>query len=271
MTDKIDTQPILVGLRVWFDTYISRFVSDDPIFQENIDLKLGHTLRVCEVILDIGRSLNLSREEICVAETCALLHDIGRFEQYRQYRTFSDYRSEDHAALGVKVIKANRILKGFEPAEAEIILMVIGYHNSAALPAGEDERCLFSLRLLRDADKIDIWRVVTDYYRNAGNNRNQTIELDLPDVDQISDPVYNALMKGELVQIADLKTLNDFKSLQIGWVYDINFPRTFQIIHEKRYLEKIREALPKKSVRAEEIYRKARAYLERNSPVPFIL
>ena len=55
-----------------------------------------------------------------LAEIMALFHDIGRFEQYKQYRTFSDYRSEDHAALGVKVIKANRILNGFEPAEAEI-------------------------------------------------------------------------------------------------------------------------------------------------------
>jgi HD superfamily phosphodiesterase len=270
MTNKIDTLTILAGLRVWFETYVSLFVSDDPIFQENIDLKVGHTCRVCEAILDIGGSLNLSMEEICLAETSALLHDIGRFEQYSRYRTFSDYRSEDHAELGVKVIKANRILNGFKPAEAGIILRVIGYHNRAALPVGEDERCLFFLKLLRDADKVDIWHVVTDYYQNAGNNRNRTIELDLPDIDQISDPVYNALMKGELAQMADLKTLNDFKSLQIGWIYDVNFPRTLQIIREKRYLEKIRGALPQKSVRAEEIYRKARAYLERNSSNLFI-
>ncbi|MBN2059705.1 MAG: HD domain-containing protein [Deltaproteobacteria bacterium] len=270
MTNKTDKRPILARLRVWFEDYISRFVSDDSIFQENIDLKVGHTYRVCEAILDIGESLNLDREELCLAETSALLHDIGRFEQYRQYRTFSDYRSEDHAALGIKVIKTSSVLNGFEPAEAEIIIRVIGYHNRAALPVGEDERCLFFLKLLRDADKIDIWHVVTDYYQSAGYKRNQTIELDLPDMDQISDSVYEALMKGELAQMADLKTLNDFKSLQIGWIYDVNFPRTFQIIMEKRYLEKIREALPKKSVRADEIYNKANAYLERNISSLFI-
>ena len=72
-------------------------------------------------------------------------------------------------------------------------------------------------------------------------------------------------MKGKLVQMTDLRTLNDFKLLQLGWVYDLNFPRTFQIVKERRYLEKIRQALPQSSSRVEEIYARARAYLEKNS------
>ena len=200
-----------------------------------------------------------------MAEASALMHDIGRFEQYEKYGTFADYRSENHAALGVKVIKENRILDGLDPAKAGIITRIIGYHNRFSLPVEEEERCLFFLKLLRDADKADIWRVVTDYYQNAGNKRNQTIELDLPDIDRISDPVYNALMKGELAQMSDLNTLNDFKLLQIGWIYDVNFQRTFQIVKKNRYLEKIRDALPKKSARVSEIYKRAVAYLERNT------
>jgi len=42
----------------------------------------------------------------------------------------------------------------------------------------------------------------------------------------------------------DLKTLNDFKLLQIGWVYDLNFVPSFQIVKKKKYLEKLEEALP---------------------------
>ena len=260
----MNPQAILPRLKAWFEDYIRQFSSDDPIVQESMDLKTEHTRRVCEAIVNIGGSLDLSREDLCMSEAAALLHDIGRFEQYRRYRTFSDYRSEDHAALGVKVIKANRLLDGLESAMADIIVRVVGYHNRASMPAGEDERCLFFLKLLRDADKVDIWRVVTGYYQNARHNRNQTIELDLPDGPQISDSVYKALMNGKLVQMADLKTLNDFKLLQIGWIYDINFPRTFQIVRENGYLEVIRDALPDTSVRVEEIYERARAYLERN-------
>lgn len=260
----MNAQFILPRLKAWFEEYILRFSSDDPVVRENVDLKAVHTRRVCEAVLDIGGSLDLSTEDLCVAEAVALLHDIGRFEQYRRYRTFADYRSEDHAALGVAVIKENRILDGLESANADIIPKVVGYHNRASLPAGEEERCLFFLKLLRDADKVDIWHVVTDYYENKGSKRNPTIELDLPDREEVSEPVYRALMNGKLAQMTDLKTLNDFKLLQMGWVYDVNFPRTFQIVRERRYLEKIRDALPQKSIRVTEIYKRARSYLESN-------
>ena len=255
----------LPKLKIWFETYALRFSSDDPTVQESMDLKTEHTRRVCKAIVDIGRSLDLSEEDLCIAESTALLHDIGRFEQYKRYGTFSDYRSEDHAALGVKVIQADRVLHEFEPDTAGIIIRVVGYHNRATLPAGEGKRCLLFLKLLRDADKVDIWRVVTDYYKNAEHSRNRTIELDLPDENRISNPIYKALINGKLAQMEDLKTLNDFKLLQIGWVYDINFPRTFEIIREKGYLSMIRDTLPRKSARTTTIYKQALSYLERHT------
>ena len=258
-------QSLLPRLKTWFQEYVRQFSSHDPIVQENMDLKAEHTRRVCETIRDIGRSLDLSNEDLCLAEASGLLHDIGRFEQYRRYRTFSDYMSENHAVLGVKVIQTNRVLDGLELAAADLILRVVGNHNRASLPVGEEKRCLFFLKLIRDADKVDIWRVVTEYYQNAGNKRNKTIELDLLDVDRISPAVYQGLMNRKPVQMADLRTLHDFKLLQIGWIYDVNFPRTFQIVREKKYLEKIRNALPRESPRVTEAYERARAHLERNS------
>ena len=109
--------------------------------------------------------------------------------------------------------------------------------------------------------------MVTDYYQNAGHDQNQSIELDLPDEPNISDQVYESLMNGKIVRMTDLNTLSDFKLLQIGWIYDVNFPKTFQIIREKRYLEKIREALPRSSARVQEIYNRAYAHLEQNNSV----
>ncbi len=259
----MSVQYLLPRLKAWFEDYVGQFSSDDPMVQENMDLKAEHTRKVCEAILDIGRSLDLSREDLCMAETSGLLHDIGRFEQYRRYRTFFDIKSEDHAALGVKVIQTHQVLDGLEPAMADIIVRLVGYHNRAALPVGEEARCLFLLKLLRDADKIDIWRVVTDYYQNGENKRNPAIELGLPDTDRVSDSVYKTLMDGNLVQTADLETLNDFKLLQIGWIYDVNFARTFQMARERAYLEMIRDALPRGSDRVEEIFARARGYLER--------
>jgi HD superfamily phosphodiesterase len=261
----MNAQYSLSRLRGWFEQYVTGFSSSDSIIQQNMDLKAEHTRRVCEAIKDIGGSLDLSQEDLCLAEASGLLHDIGRFEQYSRYKTFDDYRSKDHALLGVEVIQSNRVLEGLEANAADIIVRVVGYHNRAALPAGEEERWFLFLKLLRDADKLDIWHIVTEYYQNAGNNRNESIELDLPDKDWVSNPVYEALLKGKIVQMTDLKTLHDFKLLQMGWIYDVNFPRTFQIVQEKKYLEKIRDALPRESRRITEVYALAREYLERNS------
>jgi len=258
----MDAQTLLHELNTRFQEYVRQFYSDDPVVQQNIDLKAEHTRRVCEAVRDIGSSLDLSEDDLCLAEAAGLLHDIGRFAQYSRYRTFSDDRSENHALLGVKVIEAGRFLEGLEPPSAYILLRVVGYHNRAALPAGEEERCLFFLKLLRDADKVDIWRVVTEYYQNTGTCRNRSLELDLPDTDRISDEVYEDLMKGRPVRMADLRTLNDFKLLQIGWIYDVNFSRTFQIVKEKKYLEIIRNAVSGQSSSVLEIYGRALAFLE---------
>lgn len=258
----MNARTLLPELKIRFQKYVQQFSSDDPVVQQNMDLKAEHTRRVCEAVKDIGSSLDLSKDDLCLAEATGLLHDIGRFAQYSRYRTFSDDRSENHALLGVKVIEANRFLEDLEAAAADILLRVVGYHNLAALPAGEEERCLFFLKLLRDADKVDIWRVVTQYYQNAGNRRNRSIELDLPDTERISSKVYESLKKGRPVRMADLRTLNDFKLLQIGWIYDVNFPRTFQIVQERKYLETIRDAISGQSASIVEIYGRALAFLE---------
>ncbi len=259
---EMNPQQVLPKMRIWFSEYVRRFDSEDPAVQQSMDLKAQHTLKVCEAILDIGGSLKLSEIDLCLAEITALLHDIGRFEQYARYRTFADGKSENHAALGVEIIRDSRILEALDPEPADIVVSAVRHHNRASLPEPESERHLLFLKLLRDADKIDIWRVVTDYYRRSGKQRNRTIELDLPDTGHVSAPVCKALMNGRLVQTADLRTLHDFKLLQMGWIYDINFPRTFQIVRERKYLEAIRDALPGESPCVAEAYKRARAYLE---------
>jgi len=124
------------------------------------------------------------------------------------------------------------------------------------------EACLFFTKLLRDADKLDIWRVLTDYYCNKNKPRNERFELGLPDTPEISEKVCQDLMAGRPIEEEHLKSLNDFKLLLMGWVYDVNFPWTFQLIRERGYLEMIRDALPPLE-RVLKIYSMVRTYLEK--------
>jgi hypothetical protein len=251
----------LSALKTWFAEYTKTFKQETFEDQQNIHLKEVHTKRVCEEILDIGNCLGLNGDDLCVAEIMALFHDIGRFEQYAHYKTFIDLKSEDHAMLGVKVLRKTGVLDMLEESTADLIIRGIVYHNRAFLPKDESERCLFFAKLLRDADKLDILRVVTQYYQRKKENHNGVIELGLPNIPEISPQVCEDIMAKRIVNIGHLKTLNDFKLLQMGWIFDVNFYRTFELIQERRYLEMLRDALPHtKKVSA--LYLTVKSYLK---------
>jgi len=232
-------------LRAWFSNYVQTFKHGDKNSQENIILKEKHTMQVCKEILNIGEQIELNNDELRLSEVIALFHDIGRFEQYAHFKTFVDSKSKNHAELGVKILKDNRVLNRFDESLQNLILRTISYHNRASLPEEETDTCLFYSKLLRDADKLDIWRVVTDYYHQKNGKRNVALELDLPDTPGFSEEVYRDLINMSIVDSKHVKNLNDFKLLQIGWVFDINFDPTFRCIKSRHYVEMIGDVLPK--------------------------
>lgn len=239
------TEEDLLYFKKWFADYVATFTSEDPEVQTNIDLKREHTLRVCRASREIGLDLNLSQNDLRLAEIAALFHDIGRFEQFTRHRTFSDKRSFNHAAFGVGVLIKNDVLSRLGIFEQELIIKSISSHNMLELPDEDDDTVRLHQRLLRDSDKLDIWWVVTDYYRERATGKiNPGLELNQPDTPGISEAVFERIMNGETVLFADLQNLNDFKLLQVGWVFDVNFAPTLRRLKERGYLDMIRSHLP---------------------------
>ena len=210
----------------------------------NIDLKIQHTLRVCDDIKTIGSQLKLEESKLILAEITALLHDIARFEQYRQFKTFNDKDSFDHAQAGYEIIKNEKILTDLDDYSQEIVLKSVRYHNRMNLPKIKDNNIEFFVKLLRDADKLDIYKVVTDYYQLPKTKRNQTIELNLDNSDKITDTILDAALSGRDINYQDAIYLNDFKLLQAGWIFNINFSPTLSLIKERGYLNILRSVLP---------------------------
>ena len=221
-----------------------RFVPTQGEFRETILLKKKHSKRVCGEIIRIGRRLGLSGDSLRFAEITALFHDLGRFEQYARYRTFVDHKSENHAALSVKTLKENDVLDGLKVALKDLVYRIISYHNRPSLPDGETDTCLFYAKMLRDADKLDIWRVLTRHYRGSDGSSSSAIELDLPNTPEISDKVYESVMNKRIVDFHHVRTLNDFKVLQIGWIFDVNFKPTLDAVIDRNYIDEICRALP---------------------------
>lgn len=248
------------GFHGWFDRYVRRFDSPDPEVRTNIRIKIEHSKNVCGEISALGSGIGMDGPGLRFAETAALFHDIGRFEQLSRYGTFLDDRSVDHAELGISVLSSEGVLNGLCPEDRDGIRRVICNHNRFAIPDGESGFLLIQSRLLRDADKLDIFRILIDYYRNGGGE-NSTVALGLSDRNEISRPVLEDLKAGRLVAMRHLATIHDFKLMKMGWVYDIHYAPTFAAVAERGYLEAIRDALPD-GPEVRQAYAQVRSYLE---------
>ncbi len=258
------TETDLNHLKKWFSHYVRSFYCADPVTQQAIELKEKHSLRVCREILNLGRQLGMSQNGLRIAEATALFHDIGRFDQFTRYRTFVDKKSENHAQLGVDVLRRENTLAVLNEETRNVILKAISFHNRLSIPDGETPICMHFSKLLRDADKLDIFNLVSNYYCAGPGEKSNAIELDLPDTPGISDEILTSLLNGKMISMQQMQSLNDFKLLQMAWIYDINFQPAFLIIQERDYLKKIRDALPE-SDRIDHIYDHLLSYLKQRS------
>lgn len=227
-----------------FSDYVAGYDSPDAEENRAICLKRDHTQRVCANVRMLSDKLRIPGPDARLAEVMALFHDIGRFKQYREYKTFKDAASENHARLSVSEIKRHDLLRGLPEADAALVLTAIFHHNAYALPAGLGSRQRFFLKLLRDADKLDIWKVFIEYCENPTEGATDSVSLGLPDAEGCSQPVLDSLRSGCLVRMQDLAGMNDFKLLQAGWVYDLNFAPTVEAMLERGYLERLQALLP---------------------------
>jgi hypothetical protein len=258
----------LKGFHAWFDGYVRGFLFPDPALQKNIRVKIEHSKKVCTEIAVLGRSLGMDEPGLHFAETAALFHDVGRFEQLARYMTFSDHHSINHAELGISVLKSEGVLDRLPESDRDGLCGVIRNHNRFAIPRSESGFTLTMSRLLRDADKLDIYRILIDYYRNDGGEDN-TVALGLRDIREISPEVMEDLSAGRLVLSEHLRTIDDFKLMKMGWVYDLNFPASFAAVRNRKYLEAIRDMLPD-SDEVRRAYERVRSHLDAKCGMPSV-
>ena len=229
-----------------FHTYADRFIreSDDNL---PYILKKEHTLAVVANIDILCTELALNAQETFLARTSALLHDFGRFRQYETWNTFSDGASTDHASLGVAEIEAHQILDRLNALEKADITASVAVHNKFSVPEKMTPRAKLLSRLVRDADKIDIYRVMAEKYlqdRSLRKEENQFITLGLEESQEISDHLVQQLFEHKLLDKNEVKTLNDLKLLQVSWLFDLNFCQSICLVRKRGHLERIFNTLP---------------------------
>lgn len=212
-----------------------KYTNNYDIENENIERKIYHSLRVMEISKKIATNMGLENEKIELATLIGLLHDIGRFEQFKIYQTYSDLESIDHGDLGADILKQNNFIRNFikEAKYDEIILKSVQNHNKYKIADDLNKEEKLFCKIVRDADKIDILYEAIEIFWKKGREEIQN--------DLISDKVYNEFLNKKLIKKDKNMKKNgiDKLVLMLAFVFDINFHESLEILKKEDYLNKI--------------------------------
>ncbi len=210
-----------------FDDYAMKF----DLNEEMIAYKYNHTYRVVHQAEEICRSINLDTEERDLASLIALLHDIARFKQWTEFKTYNDQKSFDHAEEGIKILFDEGLINNFKIKKDDIAVLktAILNHNKYSIPRDLSIRETLHSKIVRDADKLDILYAFST---------NKLLKVDTDD-EEISDEVHDEFFKDIQVLKSSAKNKNDHLLMMIALVFDLNYDYSKKRILREKYLDKI--------------------------------
>lgn len=242
-----------------FNDYVENYDSSN----EKIKLKIDHTYRVSELCERIALSIGMSKEDIDIAWLTGLLHDIGRFEQVRRYGTFNDSKSIDHAKLGVEILFNEGKIRDFikDISKDQLIKNVIECHNAYKIPENFSNRITVFSNILRDADKIDIFKVnIIVPIEEIYNVKREEIYTSV-----VTQEVLDNLKRKDTVLRKLKKTAVDNIVGHISLIFGLVYDESIKITVEQGYLEKLMEFKSKNQItnkQFEEIRSFVHAYIK---------
>ena len=243
---------MIVDLEKAKQEFIKYTENFDLTEKKHIELKQKHSLRVMENSKEIATRMGLDQEKIELAELIGLLHDIARFEQYKQFKTFSDAESFDHGDYGAKLLftnqkdlDENQRIKGLNPQDKfirkfietdkydNIIEKAIKNHNKFEIENGLNDEELFYAKLIRDADKTDIiYESIIIFWKGNEEQINNS---------KITDKYMQQLLEHKLFKRekgVKIEGLDSVLAVAV-FVFDINYKESFQILKERDYMNQV--------------------------------
>lgn len=208
-----------------FKKYLENFDANN----EAIAVKVSHSYHVADLAGKLGKRMELSEEEIALGKIIGLLHDIGRFLQYKRTQIYSDIATNlDHALLATEYLFKENHIEDFKiPKEFHCIIeKAIFNHNKLKIEENLNELELFFSKFLRDVDKIDILR-------------QQATGRIGPDCfnSKLSEKVKEQFFKHSLIDEKEIKNDSDTITVEIAYIFDINFKESFELLRDTDNLE----------------------------------
>lgn len=230
----------------WFAAYADGFRGPGGALPGPLRFKLAHSGRVAANAAKIAAGLRLDPGETALARAAGLLHDTGRFVQYRDHASFIDARTMDHGAAGRALLEAEAAHLFSDKAAFSRLLRAVELHNRKVgeLPAGLPPGELSLLLLLRDADKLDIMDTLLGCLERGDREGLAEMVPDLPLSSEVTPGTAEAAARGEVLSLKNLKTLGDGLVMVSAWFHDFNYAAARALALERRYLPRLRARLP---------------------------
>jgi hypothetical protein len=258
-TDEMITADTIQLFRTDYKNYLNNFLSGDYRNHSGVARNILHTAKVVENILLLANALELSDTEKYTAETLALYHDIGRFWLLQQNQ--SEYGKLDHAAASLEFLKTNNTFISLDEQARTVLTEVIQSHHLPEITKKDNAVSLFFSKLLRGADKLDIWRLTTDALANKDKRTALAAEFGLSEKPIVTTSFCQNIIDGGVPNKDEIVTFSDYLVFQMSWVFDLNFRKSFQILNRMQYMRHIYDALPKHNL-VFEIYRMIKIHIE---------
>ena len=224
-------------LKKSFSGYVGKFDRSD----ERISLKIVHTSYVAGNSDDLSDAFGLSERDKDLAWAVAMLHDIGRFEQVAANGSFIDSVNSDHANAGVEFLFEKNGIRDFLPEETvsgeelECMRLAILWHNKHQLPDGLTERQQLFCNMIRDADKLDIFRVCVE------NSFEVAHEYSVEEVkrSEVSEEVLRCFERFETLDYSKRKFPADIFLGHIAMCFGLFYPQSRKLAAEQGYMERM--------------------------------
>lgn len=218
---------------------ILTYTQKDRIKNTKVQTKVEHMMRVSEISKRIASDLTLKQEQIKVAELIGLLHDIGRFEQYKISNKESTMQNKekkfDHGEAGVRVLEKNNYIRKYikDTKYDNIIYKAVYEHNKYLLSKGLSEEELLFCKIVKDADKIDLlYEAVYKYWQEP----QQIKEVENGKLsEKMLEDFNNKRLANSINAISQTYQILRFAS----FVFDINYGCSFTILKEDDNISKM--------------------------------
>lgn len=243
-----DMQQDISSHEQWFASFADQYRQAELRAEQGdvlpINLKEEHTAAVLAHTRLLVEEENFPHPLGRACVLAALYHDVARFPQYARWHTFKDSQSVNHGLLGVKVLKEHKRLSGEEPRVRALVLAAVGMHNRFAVPRGlgADEKLVVDV--VRDADKLDIFRIMTGHLADKPPY-NEAVVLHVSQNPELWSPkVLGDVTHRRVAAYADLTSVSDLRVLLASWMYDLRFAGTRRVLAQSGLIEELLAALP---------------------------